>query len=1476
MKKLMSLFITVCMLFSIANMPAAASEPDTEISVTPDSITMYPGGVYDFSAVGSMRSDVIWYVHEGARGGMISQEGSYMAPDKEGTYHIIAALETDRSKFAATAVTVVKTSATVTDFGLAASDISVTGLVKPGNSITLKAKVHNLGSENIDPGGSVVRFLIDEKIIDEIPFYMSKDDNYKNVTVSYILPEGPYSGLQTNQQIPLRIQAIVDPGGGRIEKNESNNTGIITVNLKGDGEKPLDDTGPKITVSSSDLTAYSSMDSAANDRVNAALPGTKLTLKAKLHYAGSDSYENINVRFYINNVLIKNDYRKFYKPGSGKLLEVSAEYMVPNNCSEALNYRVELDSGYTGYMTIPIVPWDFSVTPSRISWTSNAGISKPAVAGKNITFAAVLNSCTGLESTNDYRRVCVRFLLDGKIISEKWHSLTGNADTFVSDNYTLPANLTEPLRLTVIADPYGLFPENNKGNNIASLEIPISQGSNLQPDFSINSDGLSYAPMPLIPGSRIDLSASIKNNSWAVPGKALKVYFKINGQKIHDFSIARNLLRPGQSYTVTKTWTVPAGQTSDPVFEVVLDPFGAFAGENVQDNQATVTMPLARPDLEVSAADLSCSPEVLTAGSTGILKALIHNSGLTAVKNSMIKFFIDDTAVGQKTITVPANSSIPVDLNYIVPSVSQLNVPVQSLSGESGYRPAPPDMSSSIQFRVEADPDGLIPEIDETNNNSPQLDLNVMVPGEKATLYVRVSDSVGNVSDARVKYTSVNGAAVTIQTADGYCTFFGVPFGGYSLEISKAGYDTLTVNGSVEQGRTIAEKHVVLIRNDQMGDITEADSDGDTMPDSSEIFYGTGINDPDSDGDGVVDGKDISPGMDPFETAWTEMQRPGMVRTSMNVKGYGLDGWVDVYDIEYHLLPPSTSKEFSQSYEDEGTKKSEMTGESFKKALDILLDEDWFEVWKVDDITPADINVPDLEFGHDRESEFNTTYQGDALHPTEYRFYYDQLTDYRKVYLKNTQEMLYPYADNYFRYILAPVKMKKNKEQTVSIQFRDTDAYKKMSFTDDDHYSLPAFMYSYHQTDNFADDSNKLIHEGMAVTSVVSENVFEVSIILPEEKALYDSGWLKLTPVMVEKNGNETGYSPLNLSDWDMTGLTRSVVHSKDSTGNSITVYEELQSLYALNGPIIVPDTIRQQINSPNVKFKDEWIGIITRDENVDNGNYRVSDITQKTINIIDKTGNVLDRISTLVENAVKEVNKVEEISDLPPTHWARSAKYNNVLSGIAAVGGVVSMATNGEAAWAASRKGEYVEVAYYSAKTVTSGMGTAVSLANISKNTLGTAGKAGKFAKLTGKKVAVGLAIAVGVIEVSYDIYRLNATNDKILKMKYKEKIEGDVIDTGISVAGVFFVPVLAFHVTWAIGVELYSLFRGEDFAYKVASSEGSAFVFLRKYFITEGVPSQMAEEAYDSSREKLIEVIELHIGSRLPYLEVFIDPDI
>lgn len=641
------------------------------------------------------------------------------------------------------------------------------------------------------------------------------------------------------------------------------------------------------------------------------------------------------------------------------------------------------------------------------------------------------------------------------------------------------------------------------------------------------------------------------------------------------------------------------------------------------------------------------------------------------------------------------------------------------------------------------------------------------------------------------------------------------------------------------------------------------DSDGDGLVDWLERSLGSDPNNANTDSDAARDGEDLSILLNPPEPTWKELQEPGMIRLEQAICFIGLDGWVEKY---FH-------SSLIDRYEEQGTRKSKMNEETYRKTIDDLFKDEHFTVYRMDRT-----NRYQSAYGpeQDHDPEFNCIFPSDTLHPMEFRFYYDWLADFRIVHLKNKEAIRYPSRENFYRYLLYPIKLARGYETNIVFQFFDYSTYGELSYENDSNYKIAGFLFSFYPSSEFNRDENIPFHEGIAVAMVEKPGLFRVVVRLPKEKSNDDSAYLKLTPIWIEKAGKSISYKPM-IPRWDVTGIVRETTFLKDALGNSIVLCEELSCFEDLNSEIswsIVlnkPTTVTSNMSTSSQQF-----GVIQKDDQQES-RYTVIDLVQNVTRYTVKGLELGKKMCSFTESSVKSVKRVDDLEKLPNDHWARSKKFGIAKSSLEVATGIVSMVTDGTQAWIAFRQGDYIQASYFALKTISTAVSTAPELVNIAKDVFGYSGKATKLAVLSSKKAQVGIAIAVGVVEFGYDSYKFVTTDDPIMKQAYGEKMAADVLDTGISVVAVFFPHVLAGQITWSVGVEVYSWFFGEDLAYRVCRTPGSAIAFLWEYFAGD-VPAELAKEAYDDALKSLFKMIEnfnsVYATDKTFYLSVFVDP--
>ena len=667
------------------------------------------------------------------------------------------------------------------------------------------------------------------------------------------------------------------------------------------------------------------------------------------------------------------------------------------------------------------------------------------------------------------------------------------------------------------------------------------------------------------------------------------------------------------------------------------------------------------------------------------------------------------------------------------------------------------------------------------------------------------------------------------------------------------------------------------------------DTDNDWLFDYQEEFLWTDKNNQDTDWDGVNDFLDLSPLIKPTKPTFLWKQKKWMIRIEQKIKALGVDWWVKRWkrwfkkhcNTKFHITYCRRKYEIleKKTFEDKWTKKSSMNLQTYKKALNRTLAEEHFEVESIQKANPSDWLIGDTPKTHDHSPEFSIIYPAKPriFAFMEYRFFYDYLTDFALAKLRNNEEIYYPSEENHFDYILKHIYIKKNKFNTISLQFVDSNAFDQIYMEEDNNYKILGFMYEIYKSNDFY--HNKPLLQSITIAKIQDKNIFSVDFMISEDKALYDKVYMKITPMWIVKNGSNINYEPAHINSWTISWITREIIWYKDNNTTKRTI-EEFKSFDELINPIWSLSSYQKFNNGQDHKYKYYELWIITKE----NWEYNVESIEYKIVNFVNYVWAWLDTANTVVkyiETWLKEKYKVKDIDEIKlkswKKHWAQTLKYQKVTTTLSVIGDGVTIILNGYELYKAVRQWNYVDITYYSINITTTSLWTAATVAEYGTKALWWWWKAAKIAKLGSKKASVVFAVIWWIVEVSYNAYKYNKTNDPILKVAYGENIAASVINTAINVVSVFSPHTLVFHITWAIWIELYGLIAWEDFAYRVASSEWSAIVFLTEYFwVVDQIPSQLAEEVYANH---LLDSVTSWIESdwyAAPYSEIFIDPNL
>ena len=256
--------------------------------------------------------------------------------------------------------------------------------------------------------------------------------------------------------------------------------------------------------------------------------------------------------------------------------------------------------------------------------------------------------------------------------------------------------------ITLKVDPDATVPECDKVNNTASLQTFVSTG---QPDPSVAAEDISVAAS--IPeGSLAEVAVSVRNLGTLKADNVLVRLYAGNpatgGKQIGTDHIVA-ALAAGSMKTLSFTWNT-LGAVGTTYLYALIDPNAATTdvnrGNNTALRQVTVT-PAVKPDLQLSAGDVSITPGSASEGEVVSVVVDVHNRG-TATGNVKVNLYNGNPATG----------------GILVQST---NIPQAIPAGGTGRAVLILDtigLTGNLSLFVRVDPDNAIDEADEGNNQA--------------------------------------------------------------------------------------------------------------------------------------------------------------------------------------------------------------------------------------------------------------------------------------------------------------------------------------------------------------------------------------------------------------------------------------------------------------------------------------------------------------------------------------------------------------------------------------------------------------------------------------------------------------------------------------------------------------------------------------------------------------------------------------
>jgi len=660
--------------------------------------------------------------------------------------------------------------------------------VNPGTRLTLRAKVVNKSDH---AAGGTVAFSVGGTLIDAVPFFIDGAGEYAWVRTDYTVPYDGYASLAPGSRTSVEVRAEVTPDDVGRETHPTDN--VATTSLQVEGERLRTETPPADAV----VETLRLLNSTGTP-TDAAMPGRWATFR--LTTSAPDG-GHARALCSVNGVTVANVGITIGKPG-GKT-NSTFSWFVPWKASGMLDVHIELSSGAAFSQSFPVSPLDLIVRNQGISWS----VPATPLEGKTVSIQCKVFK-DGAMSFSDLRdNLPVIFVVNG--VASGPVNFGGSvygppAMNEYTYSYRIPKNCTWPLTVKVVVDAHGLFGETNEGNNIGVASIPRTPVGTAGPNLSVNAADLWYYPTVPVPGQKVQLFAAVRNGSVSSRVVGTMVAFTVNGVQIDAANAEyRSTIGGGQYRVFVEQWTVPANIGADSLFTVTLKPPASLAADNTADNRATLTVPLARPDLVVASVNAT-SPGggMLGSGLQGELTAEVRNVGPVPASSVAVEFVLDGTSVASRQVELAGRGACTLTVRCTLPKVTDTTPAPPEMTGVPGFAAAAG--KGSITVRATVDPLNQVAELNEQNNTAGPRTFDVKTSSAWGMVTVQVRDmGFDGMAGVTVQLAAGGKTSTVLTDAGGWCTFLNVPYGPYEVTATTAGY-----NGARSYDRVLhAEYH---------------------------------------------------------------------------------------------------------------------------------------------------------------------------------------------------------------------------------------------------------------------------------------------------------------------------------------------------------------------------------------------------------------------------------------------------------------------------------------------------------------------------------------------------------------------------------------------------------------------------------------------------------------------------------------------
>ena len=275
------------------------------------------------------------------------------------------------------------------------------------------------------------------------------------------------------------------------------------------------------------------------------------------------------------------------------------------------------------------------------------------------------------------------------------------------------AGRTGERKIQVVADPNNLLRESDENDNraVATLVVQPPPIANLV----IRATGIGFDPSEVTNQSTVEIYATVRNAGTAAARSVVVQFLDVTGGGSNLIGEPQTLeaIGPGSSAVARVTYDVAAftgGAAGDRKVQVVVDPTNSVPESSESDNEATATLPVAKPpiaNLAITSGNISFSDPAPVEGESVTIFAVVRNTGSADASGVQVQFS-----------EVTTNTKKAIGPQQVIPSIpaggSAVAQALFDTSGQTGER----------EIEVTVDPNAFIPE-EKTSDNTAKRTLTI-------------------------------------------------------------------------------------------------------------------------------------------------------------------------------------------------------------------------------------------------------------------------------------------------------------------------------------------------------------------------------------------------------------------------------------------------------------------------------------------------------------------------------------------------------------------------------------------------------------------------------------------------------------------------------------------------------------------------------------------------------------------------------